>query len=57
MRRGPWIIVALAFVMLERKIVGFLDDREIVMRTVFLHPLHQIAEFGQGKGSGSDLLA
>ena len=48
---------ALAFVMLQGKIVGFLDDGEIVVRTVFLHPLHQIAEFGQRKRSGSDLLA
>src|ERR1700686_3586441 len=38
-------------------IVGFLDDGEIVLRTVFFHPLHQIAELGQGKGGGRDLLA
>ena len=47
----------LAFVMLEGVIVGFLDNGEIVLRTVLLHPLHQIAELGQREGSGSDLLA
>ena len=47
----------LAFMMLQRVIVGLLDDGEIVVRTVLLHPLHQVAELGQREGSGSDLLA
>ena len=47
----------LAFVVLQGVVVGFLDDREIVLRTVFLHPLHQVAELGQRERSGSDLLA
>ena len=47
----------LAFMMFQGIVVGFLDDGEIVVRTVLLHPLHQIAEFGQREGSGSDLLA
>ena len=47
----------LAFVMLQGVVVGFLDDGEIVLRTVLLHPLHQVAELGQREGSGSDLLA
>ena len=47
----------LAFMMLQGVVVGLLDDREIVLRTVFLHPLHQIAELGQRERSSSDLLA
>ena len=47
----------LAFVMLQGIVVGFLDDGEIVLRTVLLHPLHQVAKLGEREGSGSDLLA
>ena len=48
---------ALAFMMFQGVIVGLLDDGEIVLRTVLLHPLHQVAELGERKGSGRDLLA
>ncbi len=48
---------ALAFMIFQGIIVGLLDDGEIVLRTVLLHPLHQIAELGQGKGGSRDLLA
>ena len=48
---------ALTFMIFQRIIVGFLDDGEIVLRTILLHPLHQIAELGQGKSGGRDLLA
>jgi len=47
----------LAFVVFQGIVVGFLDDSQIVLRTVLLHPLHQIAEFGQRESGGSDLLA
>ena len=48
---------SLAFVMLEGVVVGFLDDGEIVLRTVLLHPLHQIAKLGQRERRGRNLLA
>ena len=48
---------ALAFVIFEGKVVGFLDDGQIVLRAVFLHPPHQFAELGEGQSSGRDLLA
>ena len=48
---------ALALMMFQGVVVGLLDDGEIVLRTVLLHPLHQVAELGQREGSGSDLLA
>ncbi len=48
---------ALAFMMFQGIIVGLLNDRQIVLRTALLHPLHQIAELGQGEGGGRDLLA
>ena len=47
----------LAFMMLEGVVVGFLDDGEIVLRTVFLNPLHQLAELGERESGGRDLLA
>ena len=47
----------LAFVMLQGVVVGFLNDGEIVLRTIFLDPLHQLAELGEGESGGRDLLA
>ena len=47
----------LAFMMLQGVVVGLLDDREIVLRTVLLHPLHQVAELRQRESRGRDLLA
>ena len=48
---------ALPFMMLEGIIVGFLDNGEIVLRTALLHAPHQVAELGERKCSGRDLLA
>jgi hypothetical protein len=36
----------LAFMVLQGIVVGFLDDGEIVLGTVLLHPLHQVAKLG-----------
>jgi hypothetical protein len=36
----------LAFVVLQRVVVSLLDDSEIVLGTVLLHPLHQVAKLG-----------
>ena len=47
----------LAFVVFQGVIVGLLDQREIVLRTVLLHPLHQLAEFGERECGGRYLLA
>ena len=47
----------LAFMNLQGVVVGFLDEGQIVLRTVFLHPLHQLAELGEREGGGRDLLA
>src|ERR1022692_4316803 len=43
--------------MFQGVVVGLLDDGQIVLRTVLLHPLNQVAELGQREGSSSDLLA
>jgi hypothetical protein len=48
---------SLTFVVFQGVVVGFLDDGEIVLGTVLLHPVHQVAELGEREGSGSDLLA
>ena len=47
----------LAVVMLQGVVVGFVDDVEIVLGTVFLNPLHQLAELGDREDGGRDLLA
>ncbi len=48
---------SLAFMVFQGIVVGFLDDGEIVLRAVLLHPLHQVAKLGEREGSSSDLLA
>ncbi len=48
---------ALAFVVFQGIVVGFLDNGQIVLRTGFLNPLHQLAELGERKSGGRDLLA
>src|ERR1700736_1725146 len=48
---------ALAFMVFQGVVVGFLDDGEVVLRTIFLDPLHQLAELGERKSGGRDLLA
>src|SRR5205807_4463795 len=47
----------LAFVVFQGIVVGFLDNGQIVLRTGFLNPLHQLAELGERKSGGRDLLA
>src|SRR5262245_30826227 len=47
----------LPIVMLERIVVGFLDNGQIVLRTALLHALHQVAELGERKGCRRDLLS
>ena len=47
----------LAFVVFQGVVVGLLDDGQVVLRTVFLDPLHQLAELGERESGGRDLLA
>src|SRR5580658_3410755 len=48
---------SLAFMMFQGIVVGFLDNGQIVLRTVLLNPLHQLAELGERESGGRDLLA
>src|SRR5580693_7554723 len=47
----------LTFMMLQGVVVGFLDDGQVVLGTVVLNPLHELAEFCERKSGGRDLLA
>ena len=48
---------ALPFMNLQRVVVGFLDERQIILRTVLLHALHQLAELSERERGRLDLLA
>ena len=47
----------LAIMILQGIFVGFFYNRQIVVRTVFLNPLHQLTKLGERKSGGRDLLA
>ncbi len=47
----------LALMVFQGEVIRVLHDGQIVVRTVFLHPLHQFAELGEREGGRLDLLA